>query len=108
MVSEGTEYTVVLRTDASSQVATLSTSIQAIMLLARMLDPPQRPVSNGRFGSRAIVFTDDLDVSVDSSRFIAAGPLPRRELEPGQWIATIGARVLRQACCPQKFAFTVL
>ena len=59
----GAEYQLVLRGDPSSQAATLSTSIQASMLLARMLDPPGAAPSEGRFGRRLFAFTDDLDVT---------------------------------------------
>jgi DEAD/DEAH box helicase/Helicase conserved C-terminal domain len=63
MVAEGSEYTIILRSDPSSQTAVLSTSIQTIMLLSRMLDPRNNNISRGRFGSRTFVFTDDLDVT---------------------------------------------
>jgi DEAD/DEAH box helicase/Helicase conserved C-terminal domain len=63
MISEGAEYNIILRSDPSSQTATLSTSIQTIMLLSRMLDRRDRDLSGGRFGSRTFVFTDDLDVT---------------------------------------------
>jgi DEAD/DEAH box helicase len=63
----GMAYQLVLRGDPASRASLLSTSIQASMLLARMLDV--RPadgmatVSQGAFGQRAFVFTDDLDVT---------------------------------------------
>jgi hypothetical protein len=63
MDHEGAEYHIILRSDPSSQAATLSTSIQTVMLLARMLDAPDQEQSEGRFGSKAFVFTDDLDVT---------------------------------------------
>ncbi len=63
MDHEGAEYHIILRSDPSSQAATLSTSIQTVMLLARMLDAPDQEQSAGRFGSKAFVFTDDLDVT---------------------------------------------
>lgn len=62
------EYQLILRGDPVSQSSLLSTSIQAAYLLARVLDAPRgygsgrENVSHGRFGSRAFVFTDDLDV----------------------------------------------
>jgi hypothetical protein len=60
----GAQYQLILRGDPASRTSLLSTSIQASFLLPRMLDPlgPNRP-SNGRLGSRAFVFTDDLDVT---------------------------------------------
>jgi hypothetical protein len=63
MVEEGAEYQIILRSDPSSQTSTLSTSIQALMLLARMLDRRDQMQSGGRFGSKVFVFTDDLDVT---------------------------------------------
>jgi hypothetical protein len=62
------EYQLILRGDPVSQASLLSTSIQAAYLLARVLDAPKGygngrdNISDGRFGSRAFVFTDDLDV----------------------------------------------
>lgn len=63
MVSEGAEYQLLLRSDPASQAATLSTSIQAAMLIARMLDPKSGGPSNGRFGRRLFAFTDELDAT---------------------------------------------
>lgn len=63
-----TEYQLILRGDPVSQTSLLSTSIQASYLLARLLDTPSSSgpnrgaISDGRFGSRMFVFTDDLDV----------------------------------------------
>lgn len=61
--SDAGEYNVVLRGDPVSQTALLSTSIQAAFLLARLLDPPGQSRSSERYGKRAFVFTDDLDVT---------------------------------------------
>jgi hypothetical protein len=59
----GREYFLVLRGDPASQTSLLSTTIQMAMVLRRMLDEsPNRP-SQGAFGSRLFVFTDDLDVT---------------------------------------------
>ena len=63
MMEAGAEYQVALRGDPVSAAALLSTSIQSAMLLARILDPPDRDLSDGRFGKRLFVFTDDLDVT---------------------------------------------
>ncbi len=60
---EGADYQLLLRTDPSSQAATLSTSIQTLMLLSRMLDPGSERPSLGLFGRRVFAFTDDLDVT---------------------------------------------
>jgi hypothetical protein len=63
----GMGYQVVLRGDPGARTSLLSTSIQAAMLLPRMLDPRTannaRGISNGRFGRRVFVFTDDLDIT---------------------------------------------
>lgn len=63
MDEEGADYQLLVRTDPSSQAATLSTSIQTLMLLARMLDPSSDGPSLGLFGRRVFAFTDDLDVT---------------------------------------------
>lgn len=51
------DYGVVLRGDPLSGTALLSTTIQALMLIGRMMDR-----TPGQFGSVAFAFTDDLDV----------------------------------------------
>ncbi|QKY02431.1 DEAD/DEAH box helicase [Janthinobacterium lividum] len=61
MTEEGAEYQVVVRGDALLEASLLSTTIQASMLLARMMDPVTQP-SEGAFGRRLFVFTDNLDV----------------------------------------------
>jgi hypothetical protein len=65
--SEGAEYMIALRGDPVSRAALLSTSMQTIMLLQRCLDFPTEDitasVSEGLFGQRTFVFTDDLDVT---------------------------------------------
>ena len=63
MELEGAEYQVILQGDPSSRASLLSTSIQASMLIARTLDPPENGSSHGSFGRRLFVFTDDLDVT---------------------------------------------
>jgi hypothetical protein len=62
MTEEGAEYQVVLRGDALLEASLLSTTIQSTMLLARMLDPIAGQPSQGAFGRRLFVFTDNLDV----------------------------------------------
>lgn len=62
MTEEGAEYQVVVRGDAMLEASLLSTTIQASMLLARMLDPSRDTPSLGAFGRRLFVFTDNLDV----------------------------------------------
>ena len=65
--SEGAEYMIALRGDPVSRAALLSSTIQTTMLLERCLDPRsanlQDSVSEGAFGQRTFVFTDDLDVT---------------------------------------------
>ena len=63
MREEGAEYLVVLRGDPVSQTALLSTSIQASMLTRRILDSNRLKPSQGIWGSKTFVFTDDLDVN---------------------------------------------
>jgi ATP-dependent helicase Lhr and Lhr-like helicase len=60
---EGMEYQLVLRGDPGSGTQLLSTTIQAAMLVRRILDRPDGEPSEGLFGSKAFVFTDDLDVT---------------------------------------------
>jgi hypothetical protein len=66
MMKKGAEYTVVLRGNSAARTSLLSTTIQAAMLFGRILDPMQpanaRP-SEGVFGSKAFLFTDNLDVT---------------------------------------------
>lgn len=60
MVHQGSEYQLLLRGDPASQSALLSTSIQSLMLLRRILD---KDVSHANaFGSRVFAFLDNLDL----------------------------------------------
>ncbi|MCG9751349.1 DEAD/DEAH box helicase [Vibrio brasiliensis] len=64
MEDEGAEYLLALRGDPVSQTALLSTTIQASMLSTRMLDAykhSEKGISEGVFGQKSFVFTDDLD-----------------------------------------------
>ena len=63
LVPEGAEYHLLLRGDPTSGAGLLSTTIQTSMLLTRMMDPPRDERSQGLFGSKLFVFTDDLDVT---------------------------------------------
>lgn len=63
MRKEGAEYTLALRGDPVSRTALLSATIQTAMLMARTLDQRDHPVSEGAYGSKVFVFTDDLDVN---------------------------------------------
>lgn len=60
---EGAEYQLILRGDPVSQTSLLSTSIQTSMLLARLMDNPSRPTSDGFFGKKIFAFTDNLDIT---------------------------------------------
>lgn len=59
MADSGSEYMLALRGDPASGASLLSVSIQAAMLLRRILD---RPGARAHFGSRVFTFTDNLDV----------------------------------------------
>jgi hypothetical protein len=63
LIDGGNEYLIALRSDPTSRTAVLSTTIQASMLLRRALDLPHQPSAKGAFGTKAFVFTDDLDVT---------------------------------------------
>jgi len=63
LISEGAEHLVALRGDPVSRTALLSTTIQAAMLLARMMDPPNSGKSGGLVGERQFLFTDNIDVT---------------------------------------------
>ncbi|MGV9862634.1 protein DpdJ [Rhodococcus koreensis] len=58
--SEGRQYSLALRNDPVAGASVLSTSIQAAMLLGRILDSG---ASDGIFGSTGFLFTDNLDVT---------------------------------------------
>jgi hypothetical protein len=59
--SRGAEYMIALRSDPTTGVSPLSTTIQTIMLMRRMLDAKNN-ISNGVVGERLFAFTDKLDV----------------------------------------------
>jgi hypothetical protein len=96
---EGAEYLLALRSDPTSGASVLSTTIQTSMLLPRTQDAPGSRISEGVFGTKAFVFTDDLDVTnrlfsylVDAEgqrysnrRTISVKPplASKRALEPG-------------------------
>ncbi|GAA2258161.1 hypothetical protein GCM10010402_11950 [Actinomadura luteofluorescens] len=63
MEYEGAEYMIALRSDPTSGASVLSTTIQTAMLLPRVLDASESPLSEGLLGTKAFVFTDDLDVT---------------------------------------------
>lgn len=61
------EYQIILRSNPAAKTQLLSTTIQTTFLIARLLDgglQPGRPQhSDGFYGQRTFVFTDDLDVT---------------------------------------------
>ncbi|MFC8235886.1 protein DpdJ [Streptomyces sp. NPDC057284] len=63
MEYEGAEYMIAVRSDPTSGASVLSTTIQTAMLLPRVLDDPTARASAGLLGTKAFVFTDDLDVT---------------------------------------------
>ncbi len=62
LVRRGMEYLLALRGDPASGTSLLSTTIQASLLLRRILDGVGTP-SGGLYGRKAFLFTDDLDVT---------------------------------------------
>ena len=62
LIEEGAEYALALRGDPVSKTALLSATIQATMLISRMLDSKNDPISKGLYGSKVFVFGDDIDV----------------------------------------------
>lgn len=70
MEEVGAEYLVALRHNPSEPTSVLSATIQAAMLVARVLDgraispyDPDPPNSSGLYGQRTFIFTDKLDVN---------------------------------------------
>ncbi len=63
MSSEGAEYILALRGDPVSRASLLATTIQASMLISRMLDVKKGKPSMGLYGNRVFTFTDDIDVN---------------------------------------------
>jgi hypothetical protein len=61
MKNEGAEYMMALRGDPVSRSALLSTSIQALMLASRTLDPKSKVETRPFYGWRAFAFTDQMD-----------------------------------------------
>lgn len=63
MTRSGAEYLLAVRGDPASGASLLSTTIQTAMLMRRVQDASDRPCSEGLYGTREFVFTDDLDVT---------------------------------------------
>jgi superfamily II DNA or RNA helicase len=94
MVTRGREYQVVLRGDPTSQTALLSTTIQTLMLIRRVLDRPDQGM--GAYGSRVFVFCDNLDVVNRLFRqyLNAEGLTPWAKAKPGG-LSLAGLRMSR-------------
>lgn len=63
LIDEGMEYLLALRGDPVSGANLLSATIQTAMLLRRTLDRRRGQPSEGVFGTKVFIFTDDLDVT---------------------------------------------
>ena len=61
MKPKGSEYQLLLRGDPASQAALLSTSIQSLMLLRRVLDENEA-ARDGVYGTRVFAFLENLDL----------------------------------------------
>ncbi|MFG1757037.1 protein DpdJ [Micromonospora echinofusca] len=61
LIAEGRQYQVAVRADPTSGASMLSLTIQASMLLGRVLD--RTTSADGLAGSKGFLFTDDLDVT---------------------------------------------
>jgi hypothetical protein len=57
------EYLLALKNDPVSGASVVSTTIQAAMLLGRVLTPRRQEVPGNIYGKRTFLFTDDLDVT---------------------------------------------
>ena len=62
-ITKGSEYLIALKGDPVSKSALLSTSIQTLMLLSRMLDNRGNSYSENIYGNKVYAFTDDIDVT---------------------------------------------
>ncbi|MEA2569255.1 MAG: hypothetical protein QOI24_1256 [Acidobacteriota bacterium] len=95
MTASDAEYLLALRGDPSSGTSLLSTTIQASMLLRRIIAPR---AANAFFGSKVFVFTDDLDVTnrlyfnlLDAEGWDSFG---RRNTRPTGSLANLRSHVL--------------
>ena len=61
MIEEGAEYQIVLKGDPVNRTGLLSTTIQTIMLMGRIVEPLSQ--KSKLFGQKVFAFTDDLDVT---------------------------------------------
>ena len=61
MTEEGAEYQIVLKGDPINRTGLLSTTIQTIMLMGRVVEPINK--KSTYYGQKVFAFTDDLDVT---------------------------------------------
>lgn len=61
MIEEGAEYQIVLKGDPINRTGLLSTTIQTIMLMGRVVEPINK--KSAYYGQKVFAFTDDLDVT---------------------------------------------
>jgi len=61
MIEEGAEYQIVLKGDPVNRTGLLSTTIQTIMLMGRIVEPMSK--KSKLYGQKIFAFTDDLDVT---------------------------------------------
>lgn len=61
MVEEGAEYQIILKGDPVNRTGLLSTTIQTIMLMGRIVEP--KSAKSKFYGQKVFAFTDDLDVT---------------------------------------------
>jgi Helicase conserved C-terminal domain/DEAD/DEAH box helicase len=61
MVEEGAEYQIILKGDPVNRTGILSTTIQTIMLMGRIVEP--LGLTSKYYGKKVFAFTDDLDVT---------------------------------------------
>lgn len=61
MIEEGAEYQIVLKGDPVNRTGLLSTTIQTIMLMGRIVEPLSK--KSKFYGQKVFAFTDDLDVT---------------------------------------------
>ncbi|SFV65473.1 Lhr-like helicases [hydrothermal vent metagenome] len=61
IIEKGTEYQIVLKGDPINRTGLLSTTIQTIMLMGRVVEPINK--KSAYYGQKVFAFTDDLDVT---------------------------------------------
>lgn len=97
----GMEYLLALRNDPVSGASVVSTTIQAAMLLGRVLTPRGRETPGNLYGKRVFVFTDDLDVTnrlyyklLDAEGCDSWGRVLPAALRPGGSLANLRSSTL--------------